>query len=249
MALATAGFCGLAEAAPLTPNSGSLTATGVITDGDGDRGEFSVKATLKQGNFVGSGRLTLGGQVVEGPLIVGRSYLENGQCHFYFESGRARAEVGGRCDSTTLTGKFETFIPGEGLQLGSMTGRIQLGSPSAAAPRAGALPSGKLTCAYNNRRFAAGLGETTQYSLAFSNIVSLTLNAAGTYGVGSGGGGRFVRSGDRLRFTSGALAGAIGSLQPDRSGAPAVVFEIDQNRRADGVHIVDPYTTRCTTAR
>jgi hypothetical protein len=34
-----------------------------------------------------------------------------------------------------------------------------------------------------------------------------------------------------------------------RSGRPAVVFHIEENRRADGVHIVDPYTTRCPDSR
>lgn len=247
--LAAIGFATAVQAAPLTPNSGALQATGSVTDGSGQQGQFAVRATLKGGNFTGSGRLTIGGQTVDGALIPGRSYLENGQCHFYFESGRSRAEVGGRCDSTTLTGKYEAFIPGEGLQLGTMTGRIALGTPSAAAPDAGSLPTGKLTCAYNDRRLAAGFGETTQYSVAFSNMVSLTLNPAGTYVAGSGGGGRFVRSGDRIRLTTGTWAGAVGVLEPDRSGAPAVVFRLDENRRPNGVHIVDPQTTRCTKAR
>jgi hypothetical protein len=28
-----------------------------------------------------------------------------------------------------------------------------------------------------------------------------------------------------------------------------VIFHIEENRRPGGVHIVDPYTTRCTRAR
>lgn len=248
-ALAAACFATAAHGEALTPNSGALEASGAVRDGDGVQGQFAVRAQLRQGAFTGVGRLVLGGQTVEGALIPGRSYLENGQCHFYFESGRARAEVGGPCDSTVMTGKFEAFIPGEGLKLGAMNGRIAVGNPLAATARPGVLPSGKLTCAYNDRRFAAGLGETTQYSLAFSNIVSLTLNPAGTYATGSGRGGAFLRAGDQIRFTSGALAGAVGSLRPDRSGTASVVFEIDQNRRPNGVHIVDPYTTNCTVAR
>lgn len=247
--MAAVGFSTAAQAAPLTPNSGALQATGSVTDGGGQQGQFSVQATLKGGAFTGSGRLTIGGKSVEGALIPGRSYLENGQCQFYFENGRARAQVGGRCDSTTLTGKYEAFIPGEGLQLGAMSGRIVLGTPAAPARAGGQLPTGKLTCAYNDRRLAAGFGETTQYSVAFSNMVSLTLSPAGTYTAGSGGGGRFVRSGDKIRLTTGTWAGAVGLLEPDRSGEPAVVFKIDENRRANGVHIVDPQTTRCTRAR
>lgn len=249
VALASICVATAAPAAPLTANSGALQANGTVTDGSGQQGQFRVKATLKGGAFTGSGRLTIGGQSVEGALIPGRSYLENGQCQFYFESGRARAQVGGRCDSTMLTGKYEAFIPGEGLQLGAMTGRIVLGTPAAPARAGGKLPTGKLTCAYNDRRLAAGFGETTQYSLAFSNMLSLTLSPAGTYAAGSGGGGRYVRTGDRIRLTTGTWAGAVGVLEPDRSGEPAVVFNLAENRRANGVHIVDPQTTRCTKAR
>jgi hypothetical protein len=52
-----------------------------------------------------------------------------------------------------------------------------------------------------------------------------------------------------VRLTSGAFAGAVGQLRPDRSGQPAVYFERDENRRPDGTPIVDIATTACTKAR
>ena len=80
-------------------------------------------------------------------------------------------------------------------------------------------------------------------------MVSLTLAAGGTYRAGTQSSGRFVREGNAIRLTSRAWSGALGTLKPDRSGQPAVVFYIDQNRPPDGVHIVDPFTTRCTSPR
>lgn len=236
---------------PLGPNSGALTLTGEIRDSDGGQGEFRISATLSGGDFRGTLRLTLDGQTVEAPLIPARSYLENGKCYFRAESGRARAELGGPCDTAAIRGTFETFMPGEGLSNGAMSGRVQSAAAAPAAPaaaRAGVLPTARLTCAYQDRRIGVGLGEATQYSLAYSNMASLTLEAGGAYRTASGG-GRFTRAGDKIRLTSGAWAGAVGTLEPDRSGEPAVIFHIEENRRANGVHVVDPYTTRCTRAR
>ena len=62
--------------------------------------------------------------------------------------------------------------------------------------------------------------------------------------------GRFVRdAGDTIKLVSGQFAGAVGYLQPDKSGAPAVYFERDENRTAANVHIVDPQRTSCTVKR
>lgn len=234
---------------PLGPNGGEMILVGDIRDNDGGQGEFRISATLSGGDFRGALRLTLNGQTIEAPLIPARSYLENGKCYFRAESGRARAELGGPCDTASIRGIFETFIPGEGLSNGTMSGRFQ--SPSAAAPvaaRPGVLPTARLTCAYQDRRIGVGMGEATQYSLAYSNMASLTLDAAGTYRTASGG-GRFTRAGDKIRLTTGTWAGAVATLEADRSGEPAVVFHIQENRRANGAHVVDPYTTRCTRAR
>lgn len=252
VALLTASGAAQAQAGrPLGPNSGAMTFAGEVRDNDGGQGEFRISATLSGGDFRGTLRLTLDGQTVEAPLIPARSYLENGKCYFRAESGRARAELGGPCDTASIRGTFETFIPGEGLSNGTMSGRVQSAAAAPVAPaaaRSGVLPTGRLTCAYQDRRIGVGMGETTQYSLAYSNMASLTLDAAGTYRTASAG-GRFTRAGDKIRLTSGAWAGAVGTLEADRSGEPAVVFHIEENRRANGVHVVDPYTTRCTRAR
>lgn len=234
-----------AVAAPLTPDSGPLSASGVLQDGSGGQGRFSISASLKGGTFTGTMRLSIGDQSFEGPLVAGGSFLENGRCNFRAENGRARAEVGGPCDSALLRGRFETFLPGDGLRTGAMDGQIVLTRASAPVLAGAVLPVAKLTCAYQDRRIGVGMGQATEYSLSFSNMVSLTLSPAGTYVAGKSS-GRFTRNGAKIRLTSGPWAGAVGTLEPDRSGRPAVVFHIEENRRPDGVHIVDPYTTRCT---
>lgn len=233
-----------AFAAALTPSAGGLAVTGTLDKG----GSYAIQAVLKNGSFSGTMKVTLGGQTVEGPLNEKRSYLENGKCYFRFEQGRARAEVGGKCDSTAIAGTFDAFIPGQGGTVGKAQGRITLLGGGAATAKAGQLPSAKLTCAYQDRKFSAKWGEATQYSLAFSNMASLTLSG-GRYTTPKAS-GSFERVGpDKIRLGSGPWAGAVGTLEPDRSGRPAVVFHIEENRRADGVHIVDPYTTRCTEGR
>lgn len=118
----------------------------------------------------------------------------------------------------------------------------------AAAP--GRLPDGTLVCAFSAPKIGLQGGEAAQYSLLFSAMGSLTLHPAGSYSASRQTAGRFVRvGGDKIRLTSGTWAGALGTLESDRSGAPAVVFHRDENRRQDGVHIIDPYTTRCTKPR
>ncbi len=235
-----------AAAAVLTPNHGPVAYTGQVAGSDGEAGAFSVEAVLRQGSFAGQARLSIGGVTIAGPLLK-RSYLENGRCYFYLENGRERAEFGGPCATDRIEGRFDLFHPSTGGKTGTITGK---GSAAAAKTSAAPvpLPTAKLTCAYQDRRIGVGLGQTTQYSLAFSNLGSLTLSPGGSYRAGTTG-GRYVRSGDKIKLASGPWAGAIGSIERDRSGEPAVVFHIDENRRADGVHRVDPYTTRCTQAR
>lgn len=235
-------------AAPLTPDSGSLSASGLIQSGADSQGRFSISTMLRAGAFSGTMRLSIGDQVFEGPLIPAQSFLENGKCYFRAENGRARAELGGPCDSTSIRGRFESFLPGDGLRVGLIEGQVQLARSPTPAAIAGVLPKGKLICAYQDRRVGVGLGQATEYSLAYSNMVNLTLSPAGTYLAGQSS-GRFTRDGVKLRLTSGPWAGAVGTLEPDRSGRPAVIFHVDENRRPSGVHIVDPYTTRCTEPR
>lgn len=64
-----------------------------------------------------------------------------------------------------------------------MERRVQLARGAAPAPAAagGVLPAAKLTCAYQGRRIGIGMGQATEYNLAFSNMISLTLSPAGTY--------------------------------------------------------------------
>lgn len=234
------------QAAPLTPASGALTVTGNMEG----IGSFEIQATLQGGNFNGNAKFDIDGQTLRAALLPNRNYLENGKCYFRIDSGRARAELGGPCDSNSFRGRFESFIPGQGTRGGDFKGQVVLAAKPAAGAKAGStLPSGKLTCAYNEAIRSFKLGETTQYQLRFSNMVSLTLAADGTYRAGTKSSGSFVREGSLIRLTSGTWSGAVGTLEPDRSGQPAVVFYIDQNRRPDGVHIVDPFTTRCTSPR
>jgi hypothetical protein len=237
-------------AAPLGPNTGAVTVTGTANDHDGHKGSFSIQAVLSGGNFTGTGHFAVGNAVVDGALDPKLSYFENGRCAFRWESGKARASVSGACDSAALTrGRMESFTPDDGARNGEAEGSIVLGK--AGAPLAAAanlpLPTAKLTCAYQERRIAAG-NVDTQYSLAISNMASLTLSPAGAYRTANGA-GRFTRSGNQVRLAGGPFDGALGTLEADRSGAPAVIFHIEENRRPGGVHIVDPYTTRCTRAR
>lgn len=239
-----------AFAAPLGPNAGGITVTGMANDHDGHAGSFSIQAVLSGGNFSGTGRLAVGNAVVEGPLNMKLSYFENGRCSFRWESGKSRASVSGICDSAALSkGRMESFTPKDGSRNGEAEGRITLGKAGAAPAAAAAmpLPTAKLTCAYQDRRIGAG-NVDTQYSLAMSNMASLTLLSGGAYRTANGA-GRFSRTGNQVRLSGGPFDGAVGTLEADRSGAPAVIFHIEENRRPGGVHIVDPYTTRCTQAR
>lgn len=237
---------GGAVGAALTPSAGAIIFSGTLDRG----GTYVVQADLQGGNLNGKARLTLDGQTLEAPLKPGHSYLENGKCYLRFEQGRARAEIRGPCTDTAIDGSFETFLPGMGIVTGKASGKVTLagGAPPVARNAEGQVPKARLTCAYQDRKYTAKLGETTQYSLAYSNMVNLTLTASGyTAGKSSGSYQRVAQ--DKIQLTSGPWRGAIGTLEPDRSGRPAVVFHIEENRHGNGVHIVDPYTTRCTEAR
>ncbi|WP_207458983.1 hypothetical protein [Azospirillum sp. SYSU D00513] len=235
-------------AAPLTADQGAVAFSGSLTDSGGRPGDFAVEATLAKGDFTGRGRITTSGYSVEGPIV--RGYLENGRCSIRIENGRSRGEISGTCDTDRIGGRFETFHPGGGLLTGTVAGTARAaGVEDRPAGQDIPLPTAKLTCAYQDRKIGVGLGETTQYSLAYSNMVSLTLTASGTYAVGSGGTGQFARSGNKLTLTSGPYEGAVGTVELDRSGEPAVLFLREENETPAGVHRVDPYTTRCTRAR
>lgn len=242
-----------AQGAAVTPNQGAVKGEGVLTDSDGAAGSWTIDAVLSGGDFTGSGTVTLRGVTIRGPLSKGGSYLENGKCYFKVEDGRQRMEIGGPCTTASISGRASGFLAGDSV-VGTAQGVLSFGKPGArsvgpsAARAAGTLPTAKLTCAWMERVGGNVAGDLPNYQLRHSNMVTLTLTEGGTYRTNAAS-GRFVREGDRIRLTSGAFAGAVGRLQPDRSGRPAVYFEREENRRPDGVHIVDPGRTSCTVAR
>lgn len=254
LALATfiAGVVGVSYvcAAPVTPNAGAVTGQGTFKDNDGNDGTWSVRAVLKDGDFSGEGTLVIGGVTYTGPLIKGRSYLENGKCYFGFEQDRMRTSFGGPCTTETVEGYIDGFVPGTGTLVGKMTGGLTFGNATAASPASAraVLPTAKLTCAFWETRYTFNAGELNNRELRPSNMAVLTLSPNGTYRTANTS-GAFVRKGDTIHLTSGAFKGAVGQLRNDRSGQPAVYFELSENKRPDGVHIVDPATTACTKAR
>lgn len=233
---------------PVGPNAGTMRGEGTLSDSDGNTGAWAIEAVLSEGYFVGTGRASVGEAIVEGPLTKSASYLENGKCYFKFEQGRNRIEIGGPCTTTEIEGRLNGFVAGDS-KVGTITGNLAFGaSAKAAAAKEGSLPTAKLTCAWMERIGGNVAGDLPTYELRVSNMVTLTLTSDGTYKTNKAG-GAFVREGDAIKLTSGPFAGAVGRLMPDKSGKPAVYFEIDENRGADGVHKVDPARTSCTEAR
>lgn len=238
----------LMAATPVGPNAGPMRGEGSLSDSDGNTGNWSLEAVLKDGYFEGTGRALIGDAIVEGPLTKSASFLENGKCYFKFEQGRNRVEVGGPCTTTTIEGRLGGFVAGDS-KVGTIKGSLVFGAQGEAEPaKAAVLPTAKLSCAWMERMGGNVAGDLSNYELRISNMVTLTLSPDGSYKTNKTS-GRFVREGDSIRLTSGAFAGARGRLEPDKSGDPAVYFEIDENRGADGVHIVDPARTACTKPR
>jgi hypothetical protein len=238
-------LAGAAAAAPLSPNQGAVAITGALEDGAGNRGEYQVQAVLKEGYFTGTGRISIAGQVLEAPLHARRSYYENGRCVFYWERDRARAELYGPCDSAGHgvpdKGGFDAFLPGQGVLVGKASGKVVL-SGGVRAPPAPALPVARLSCAYQERTVSFRAGETMQFGAIVSQG-ALTLRPGGVYVAGSSNTpGRYARTGDKVRFTSGPWAGAVATLEPDSAGKPALTFDREENAAAGRVL---PQTTRC----
>lgn len=235
--------------AAVAPNAGPIEGQGTLKDSDGRAGTWSVRAVAKDGKFTGEASLTLGGLSVTAPLIPGSSFIENGKCFFAFDKDRARATLGGPCTTNSISGTFDGFLPGQGSVRGDMNGTFRLAKASAAAaPASGVLPTAKLTCAWWETRVSYNAGELNSRELRPSNLGTLTLLPGGTYRTTSSS-GKYVKEGARIRLTSGAFSGAVGQLRADNSGEPAVYFEREENKRPNGVHIVDPATTACTKAR
>lgn len=241
--------------APVGPNAGAMSGQGTLSDNDGNQGTWRVEAVLSGGNFTGSGTVEIAGQTVTGPLAKGQSYLENGKCYFEIEQGRSHVHLGGPCTTSEIAGRLGGFVAGTeyGTVNGTMSGALRFGragaaSNAATSTGAGILPTRKLTCAFMDRVGGNVAGDMPDYQLHYSAMVTLTLSPAGRY-VTNVGGGAFARQGNAVQLTSGPFAGATGRLIADRSGQPAVYFEREENRRANGSFIVDPGRTACTVAR
>lgn len=237
---------GGAATADFGPDAGPLKGSGTFTDSEGREGSWRIEADLRDGVFAGSGRIEHLGQAIDAPLAPGGSYLENGRCHLRLEADRARFEIAGPCGDGVIAGRVHAFLPGLGALTGDATGRLALTGGTAPAPVAPAeLPTAVLTCAWMERVGGVVAGDPANYELRYSSMVTLGLGEGGRYETAVGGGG-FLRKGDKVRLTGGPFAGALGRLGPDRSGDPAVVFELEANRAADGTPLIDPETTRCT---
>lgn len=252
--LATGMAAAPALAADLTPDSGAVSFRGTLLSSDGDEGEYAIEGLLADGNFVGRGTVVIAGQYLEGDLVERQSFLENGRCALRIEQGRTRFELIGRCNDESFgafgSGSFDAFFDGGLMLRGEARGSVALsGGPGAVAATPGVtIPTGKLTCAWQEVHFSADPDEPNDYQIAYSMMVTLTLSPDGTYRTAASE-GTYAVADNKLMLLSGAFAGTIGTLEPDRSGEPAVVFYKAENRGADGIPRIDPETTHCTVAR
>ena len=231
---------------------GPVTGSGTLTDRDGRPiGTWAVDARLAGGKFTGRASVTIRNQSFSAALRPEQSYLENGRCVFDWAEDRARAEISGPCTSNGIGGFLNAFIPtGEIYSVsGYASGQLKWGAPGR-APAAGIVPTARLTCAYMERVGGNVIGGgAATYELRYSNMGFLELGAGGIYRTANTS-GRWVRgAGNSIRLTSGQFAGAVGRLEPDKSGAPAVFFELAENKDARGIPVVDVYRTSCTAKR
>src|SRR5690606_24737052 len=144
---------------------------------------------------------------------------------------------------------IDGYFEGGASVTGTFTGTLRWGPLAAgASPPAGALPTPRLLWGCRERNGGNGAGGRAHYVPRPSLSSCLQLSAVGTSRTQQGA-GRFSREGAAIRLASGPWAGALGRLEPDDSGEPAVYFEREDNRRADGTPIVDPYRTFCVSQR
>lgn len=239
-----------AVAADLTPNSGPMQFSAQLLDGGIQIGQFSADAVLAEGNFTGIMSATVGGVTLQGELISSRSYLENGTCLLYAESGRNRLLLRGPCDDSQFGGQqgsFEGFFEGVGSVRGGMVGTIAAeGAPaSVQLVEAIGVPAGTLTCFWYEHHRATSNHEINEYLTAISMMIVLRLHEDGRYETGASA-GTYRLIGDKVLLDGGMFSGAMGTLRPDRSGAAAVVFLREENRDRTGAGLIDPDTTHCT---
>jgi hypothetical protein len=243
--------------APVTANMGPVRGEGQLVDNSGAlMGNWTIDATLSEGIFSGTATITVKGATYTGPLTKA-SYLENGHCYFKFESGRSTADIGGDCTTTRVGGIARGFTPlGEVYGwTGKMSGRLafaqmdiaQRAAPAAAA--SGTIPTATLKCTRIEWIGGVVAGDTPRYEWHPSAMVTLTLTPGGTYRTGNRTSGNFVRDGKLIRFTSGFYQGAVGTLQDDSSGKPAIYFNREDNYRPDGTFRIDSGRTSCVVPR
>ncbi len=241
-----AGLVALPVYAQLNPNGGAFSAKGVLNDHDGNRGEWAAQGALKGGAFQGQMAMVLGGKAMK--VSMDQAYVENGFCVLRGVDGRNRFELRGKCSPTSFgPGVAKGYFDGDRDFTGEFSGTIQFGAAARVPAKAGIVPTGKLMCIYRERVGGVVAGDIGTRMSRPSAMVSLTLSG-GHYQTRNGGGAYTVR-GDRVRLTSGPFAGAVGELRADNSGAPAVYFNVEDNRAANGRPIVDPWTTACATQR
>jgi hypothetical protein len=231
-----------------SPNAGAFSGAGRLNDHDGNSGAWQASGTLREGKFSGKLAIALGGKPMTVSLLPGPAYLENGFCVLKGESGRNRMELRGKCDRTHFgPGTMSGYFDQDRSFNGEFSGALTWGA-AAPAVASGALPTTRLNCGYRERTGGSVAGQLPYYENRNSLMGFLILSPDGSYRTQNAT-GRFERRGDGIKLTSGAYAGATGRLRPDNSGAPAVYFELDENRRANGSGIVDPWSTFCVRQR
>lgn len=236
----------VARAVAVNANSGPFTGNGALTTHDGETGQWTARGTLVVGQIAGQLAVSVGGRQITVDLSQGRAYFEHRFSVLKGVAGRNRFQLRGRCDQTPFTGTVSGYFDGVGEVNGEFTGSMIWGKPAASSAADAVLPTGKLSCGYHERVGGVVAVDLGTREIRPSALGSLTLTPAEAY-IARNGSGRFVREGaSTIRLTSGPWTRAKATLQPDNSGAPAVYFELDDNRRADGTYIVDPWRTFCT---
>ncbi|RYE03345.1 MAG: hypothetical protein EOP61_04985 [Sphingomonadales bacterium] len=231
-------------AAQVSPNAGPVSGEGVLNDHDGNSGAWKLSATLAGGAFSGTMEMVLGGKPMS--VTLKNAYYENGNCILRGENGRNRFELRGKCSPTQFgPGTADGYFDRDRAFNGEFSGTLRWGRAAAKPAATGVVPTAKLMCIYRERVGGNVAGDLARYESRPSSMVSLTLGG-GAYRTRNAS-GAYTVSGNRIRFTSGFYAGAVGELRADNSGAPAVYFSLEENRRANGTPIVDPWSTACAT--
>jgi hypothetical protein len=237
-----------APAQQLSPNAGAFSGEGQLNDHDGNNGTWQASGTLRAGRFSGTLSIILGGKALTVRLQPGPAYLENGSCILKGENGRNRVELRGKCDRAAFgPGTISGYFDQDRAFDGEFSGRLAWGG-AASVSKESMLPSARLSCGYRERVGGVVAGQLASYESRPSLMGFLSLTPAGLYRTQNGTGG-FHRNGDAIRFTTGRYAGALGRLRADNSGESAVYFSLDENRRANGTPIVDPWSTFCVHTR